>query len=119
MKQHMPSMAVLLLTLEPAFRSEVYDMFCLMLGAWIVCLGRRTISRIWETLAKPNTATTQALFDCSVRPVGIGMRSVGCWPFRSWPAWCPAVKSGLLWMIPCATSVAPKWPLAASSWMRF
>ena len=31
------------------FRAEVFQMFRSMLGAWIVCLGRRTISRVWET----------------------------------------------------------------------
>ncbi len=32
-----------------SFRFEVFRMFRLMLGAWIVCLGRRTVSRVWET----------------------------------------------------------------------
>jgi hypothetical protein len=35
--------------LAGAFRREAFDMFQLMFGAWIVCLGRRTISRVWET----------------------------------------------------------------------
>ena len=36
----------------PRFRPEVFRMFRLMLGAWIVCLGRRTVSRIWETTGR-------------------------------------------------------------------
>jgi hypothetical protein len=31
------------------FRPEVFQMFRYLLGGWIVCLGRRTISRVWET----------------------------------------------------------------------
>src|SRR5881227_3952431 len=54
MKQHIPSMAVLLLSLEPAFRLEAYAMFSAMVAAWILCLGRRTISRVWETTGQAN-----------------------------------------------------------------
>jgi DDE superfamily endonuclease len=49
MDQLMPSLQRLLAPLAVAFRSEVYASFCLMAVAWIVCLGRRTISRVWET----------------------------------------------------------------------
>jgi DDE superfamily endonuclease len=49
MDQLMPSLQRLLAPLAIAFRSEVYASFCLMAVAWIVCLGRRTISRVWET----------------------------------------------------------------------
>ena len=49
MDQLMPSLQRLLAPLAVAFRSEVYSAFCLMVVAWIVCLGRRTISRVWET----------------------------------------------------------------------
>jgi hypothetical protein len=31
------------------FRKEVFQTFRLMVGAWIVCLGKHTISRVWET----------------------------------------------------------------------
>jgi DDE superfamily endonuclease len=31
------------------FRAEVFATFSVMTAAWIVCLGRRTISRVWET----------------------------------------------------------------------
>lgn len=44
-----PSLMELLAPLVPAFRKEVFPVFRLMVGAWIVCLGRRTISRVWET----------------------------------------------------------------------
>jgi DDE superfamily endonuclease len=47
--QLIPSLLELLAPLVPAFRKEVFPTFRLMFGAWVVCLGRRTISRVWET----------------------------------------------------------------------
>jgi hypothetical protein len=49
MDQLIPSLVNVLGPLAPAFRAEPFEMFQLMVGAWIVCLGRRTISRVWET----------------------------------------------------------------------
>lgn len=49
MDQLIPSLANLLEPLARALRVEAFGMFQLMVGAWIVCLGRRTISRVWET----------------------------------------------------------------------
>jgi hypothetical protein len=49
MDQSMPSLEILLAGLAPAFRQEVSVLFGQMVLAWIVCLGRRTISRVWET----------------------------------------------------------------------
>lgn len=49
MDQLIPSRHLLLDPLAPAFRSEVYALFRDLVAAWIVCLGRRTISRVWET----------------------------------------------------------------------
>ena len=65
MKQCIPSMLALLAPLAPAFREEVFKTFCLMTGAWILCLGRRTISRVWETTGeakKRNHASAFRLF---------------------------------------------------------
>ena len=49
MDELIPSLHVLLDPLAGAFRQEVHARFCMFVGAWIVCLGRRNISRIWET----------------------------------------------------------------------
>ncbi len=49
MDQLTPSIRSLLMPLAPCFRPEVFSTFCLMPAAWVVCLGRRTISRVWET----------------------------------------------------------------------
>lgn len=49
MDQCIPSLQALLDLCAPAFRQEVHGLFISMTVAWIVCLGRRTISRVWET----------------------------------------------------------------------
>jgi len=49
MDELIPSLHVLLDPLAGAFRQEVHTRFCVLVAAWIVCLGRRTISRVWET----------------------------------------------------------------------
>ena len=49
MDELIPGLHVLLDPLAGAFRQEVHGRFCMLVAAWIVCLGRRNISRIWET----------------------------------------------------------------------
>jgi hypothetical protein len=49
MDELIPSLHVLLDPLAGVFRREVHARFCVLVAAWIVCLGRRTISRVWET----------------------------------------------------------------------
>jgi len=44
-----PSWVALRAPFQDCFRPEVFLTFRLMLTAWVVCLGRRTISRVWET----------------------------------------------------------------------
>jgi hypothetical protein len=60
--QLIPSLQVLLATLAPAFRREAHTMFCQLVGAWIVCLGRRTISRVWETTGEAEQRNHAAAF---------------------------------------------------------
>ncbi len=62
MDQLIPSLQDLLVGLAPAFRSEVHILFCQMVGAWIVCLGRRTISRVWETTGQAEKRNHAAAF---------------------------------------------------------
>ena len=69
MDQLIPSLHLLLGPLAPAFRSEVYSSFCLTVVAWIVCLGRRTIGRVWETTGhteQRNHAAAYRLFSEAV-----------------------------------------------------
>ena len=49
MDQLIPSLAALLAPLQPVFRAEVFPTFQVMTLGWVMCLGRRTISRVWET----------------------------------------------------------------------
>lgn len=52
MDQLTPAWIVLLAPFAGCFRREVFATFCLMFGGWIVCLGRRTVSRVWETTGR-------------------------------------------------------------------
>ena len=55
--------------LAAAFRQEVHALFCKVVAAWIVCLGRRTISRVWETTGQTeqrNHAAAYRLFSEAV-----------------------------------------------------
>jgi hypothetical protein len=62
MNQCIPSLTLLLLPLAGAFRQEAFAMFCAMTGAWIVCLGRRSISRVWETTGQAQQRDASAAF---------------------------------------------------------
>lgn len=57
-----PALVDLLAPLAPAFRKEVFPTFRLMVGAWIVCLGRRTVSRVWETTGQSRSRHHAAAF---------------------------------------------------------
>jgi hypothetical protein len=52
MDQLTPSFCLLLDPFRPCFRVEVFSAFRLMAAAWVVCLGRRTISRVWQTTGR-------------------------------------------------------------------
>ncbi len=56
------SLATLVGIYGHGFRAEVFQMFQYMLGGWIVCLGRRTISRVWETTGLSQTRDHCAAF---------------------------------------------------------
>ncbi len=71
MDQLLPSLDPLLAPLSVVFRKEVFDLFRRMVAAWIVCLGRHTICRVWET-------TGQARLRNGSRPQGsVAGRGVG------------------------------------------
>jgi len=62
MDQSIPGLQVLLDLCAPAFRHEVHVLFVTMTTAWIVCLGRRTISRVWETTGQAEERNHAAAF---------------------------------------------------------
>lgn len=47
-----PSLESLLDPLAKCFRPEVFSIFKVMVAAWIVCLGPRSVSRVWETTGR-------------------------------------------------------------------
>lgn len=55
MEELTPSLIQLLDAFRPCFRQEVFYTFRTMVGAWFVCLGKRSISRVWETTGKSQT----------------------------------------------------------------
>jgi hypothetical protein len=57
-----PSLSALLEPFAACFRPEVFTTFRLMVAAWVVCLGRRTISRLWETTGRSATRDHSAAF---------------------------------------------------------
>src|SRR5271170_7951019 len=62
MDELIPTLHVLLDPLAGAFRQEVHARFCTLVAAWIVCLGRRTISRVWETTGQTEKRNHAAAF---------------------------------------------------------
>ena len=69
MDQLIPSLDSLLAPLAVAFRTEVFALFRRMVAAWIVCLGRHTICRVWETTGQArqrNHAAAYRLFSQAV-----------------------------------------------------
>jgi hypothetical protein len=69
MDELIPTLHLLLDPLAPAFRREVHELFCKVVAAWIVCLGHRTISRVWETTGQSeqrNHACVYRLFSEAV-----------------------------------------------------
>src|ERR1700674_2417467 len=62
MDQLIPTLCVFLALFAPAFRQEVFGTFRQMVVAWIVCLGRRSISRVWETTGKSAKQDHSAAF---------------------------------------------------------
>jgi hypothetical protein len=62
MDELIPTLRALLDPLAGAFRQEVHTRFCTLVAAWIVCLGRRTISRVWETTGQADKRNHAAAF---------------------------------------------------------
>jgi hypothetical protein len=62
MDQLIPTLESFLAAFTSAFRQEAAVMFQTMVGAWIACLGRRTISRVWETTGQADQRDHSAAF---------------------------------------------------------
>ncbi len=53
---------LLLVPFSPCFNQPVHTTFCLVVAAWAVCLGRRTISRLWQTLGHDDSDDHSAVY---------------------------------------------------------
>ena len=65
MDQLIPSLAALVEPFRDCFRPEVFQTFQALLAGWIVCLGPRTISEVWQATglaAKRHHDTAYAVF---------------------------------------------------------
>jgi hypothetical protein len=62
MDQLIPSLQQLVVPFASCFRTEVFQLFSQMLAAWIVCLGKRSISRVWETTGQAGKRNHKAAF---------------------------------------------------------
>src|SRR4028118_239739 len=48
MDQLIPSLAALVESFRPCFHPQVFATFQTLLAGWVVCLGPRTISEVWQ-----------------------------------------------------------------------
>ena len=48
MDQLIPSLATLVESFRDSFHSQVFQTFQTLIAGWIVCLGPRTISEVWQ-----------------------------------------------------------------------
>ena len=65
MDQLIPSFAHLVAPFRECFRIEVFQTFQMLLAGWIVCVGPRTISEVWQATglaAKRHHDTAYAVF---------------------------------------------------------
>ena len=62
MDQLTSSLAVLVAIEASCFRVEVFEMFRMILGGWICCLGRPTLRRVWETTGHSQSQDHSAAF---------------------------------------------------------
>ena len=69
MDQLIPSLAHLVAPFRDRFRIEVFQTFQALLAGWIVCVGPRTISEVWQATglaAKRHHDTAYAVFHSAV-----------------------------------------------------
>src|SRR4051812_35403186 len=65
MDQLIPTLAALVAPFRDCFRAEVFQTFQVLLAGWVVCLGPRTISEVWQATglaAKRHHDTASAVF---------------------------------------------------------
>ena len=119
MDQLIPSLAHLVAPFRDCFRIEVFQTFQALLAGWIVCVGPRTISKVWQATglaAKRHHDTAYAVFHSAAwewDDLGIVLATL---------ILAHLVPGGVVgsWSTtPSVTSVAPRSPSAVSSSTQF
>ena len=65
MDQLIPTLAALVAPFRDCFRAEVFQTFQVLIAGWVVCVGPRTISEVWQATglaAKRHHDTAYAVF---------------------------------------------------------
>ncbi len=65
MDQLIPGLAALVASFRDCFRAEVFQTFQMLIAGWVVCVGPRTISEVWQatgSAAKRHHDTAYAVF---------------------------------------------------------
>lgn len=62
MEHLIPSLAALLETFRPCFRAEAFFVFQHAVCGWMLCLGRRTLTEVWQHSALSGSRHFSALF---------------------------------------------------------
>ncbi len=109
---------LLLAPFAPCFNKPVHETFCLVVAAWIVCLGRRTISRVWQTTGLADEYDHSSFYRFFNQAVWNWdeLRRVSSWSNSSGSLF-PAPRSGSWSMIPSVINAVPRSLLAVSSSM--
>lgn len=62
MDQVIPSLAELLAHFRPAFRAEAFHNFAAVVQAWLLCLGPRTLTEVWQFSLLPRVRHYSAIY---------------------------------------------------------
>ena len=80
MDQLIPSLATLVESFRDCFHPSVFSSFQALLAGWIVCLGPRTISEVWQATGWAAQRHHDTATPSSGPPPGSGMTWALSWP---------------------------------------
>ena len=115
MDQLIPTLATLVGSFRDCFHPQVFLTFQALLAGWVICLGPRTISEVWQATglaARRHHDTAYAVFHSAAwewDDLGIVLATL---------ILSHLVPGGVVWVVvddPTVTSGVPRSPSAASS----
>jgi hypothetical protein len=80
MDQLIPGLAALVGAFRDCFHPLVFQSFQVLIAGWIVCLGPRTISEVWQATGLAARRHHDTATPCSTPPVGSGTTWGSSWP---------------------------------------